>query len=46
MLVALAVVSLALAPPAGLRSYDGPEAVLVDGASDMSDGTLPRVMSR
>ncbi|MCY1065829.1 hypothetical protein OV090_13700 [Nannocystis sp. RBIL2] len=41
MLVALAVVSLALAPPAGLRSYDGPEAVLVDGASDMFDGTLP-----
>ncbi|MDC0716961.1 hypothetical protein [Nannocystis bainbridge] len=41
MLAALAVVSLALTPPAGLRSYEGPEAVIVDGASDMSDRTLP-----
>ncbi|PCC72789.1 hypothetical protein SAMN02745121_01906 [Nannocystis exedens] len=42
MLVALAVVSLALAPPAGLRSYSGPEAVVVDGSSNMFAGTLPK----
>lgn len=42
LLAALAVVSLALAPPPGLRAYAGPEAVAVDVSSDMSVGTLPK----